>query len=346
MPWFWFSIKSTEGRASRANQNQRDKHSRNSGKNLPCKLFLSPTPQLSRNNSLEFYFRKEHLVPSISNCPTPTSTRMKETATSILKPFFLSALCCTLLLGNASLFAKNKEPGEGKAGNADSKQAAKESKKDEKEHEKEAKLATKEKKKDSKEETKDEKLEKRKESKEEKLKAQKEANDKKLEDRDKRVDALVEKREERQTRRIEDGIQHGNLTPSELSNLRARQSSIEELHKSLRADGKLTADEAKKLRGQLDACSAAIFAEKHDTEGKAKAIRAHGHSIALKKEVADRLSGAEMNRVDARTFLSDLHKMVTFKRQLSEETMGPEARSKLQDDYNQLLNQYFVSKNQ
>jgi hypothetical protein len=255
---------------------------------------------------------------------------------------FLSALLFLLVLRGSSLDAKDKDSGDGKADNGDLKQAAKMAKKEGKEDEKEAKAAAKEKKKDAIEEKKEAYLDKKKDSKKETMEAKKETKDDRLEARDKRVDTRAHEREANQNRRIEYGIAHGNLTPNEVSNLRARQSSVEQLRKTVTADGKMTTEEARNLRIQLNACSTDIFAEKHDTKGKAKRIGGFGNSIALSKEVADRLIGEEINRKDARAFLDDFHKMLTAKRRLSEETMSPEMRAKLQDEYNQLLNKYFV----
>jgi hypothetical protein len=189
-----------------------------------------------------------------------------------------------------------------------------------------------------KEETKEEKREEREKKKEEK----KEAREKNAEERETRVNGRALEREAHQQRRIEDGIMRGNLTPTEVNNLKANQDSVDQLRKSLTADGKMTTEEAGKLKDRLNACSLAIFAEKHDAEGKAKGVFGFGHSIALSKEVSDRLSGANINRKDAQIFLKDLHDMTYSKWRLSEENLTPVERMKIQEQYNQLINRYFV----
>ncbi len=104
----------------------------------------------------------------------------------------------------------------------------------------------------------------------------------------------------------------------------------------------MTTGEAGKLREQFNSASMAIFAEKHDTEGKTKKIFGFGHSIAMSKEAANRLSSGQLSRQEAQTFLTDFQEMTYSKWRLSVEDMSALARAKVQEQYNQLLNRYFV----
>lgn len=187
-----------------------------------------------------------------------------------------------------------------------------------------------------------------KEAKEEAREASKEKRaaekEKHEEQRDQRVDGIANKRHARQARRIEDGIMHGNLTQDELSKLRGQQSRIEALRKAFTADGNVTKEEASQLRSHLNEASAAIFAEKHDTQGKARRVLGFGHSIVLKQDVADRLASGALSRQDARGFLADFRELTYTKWRLSSEDMSATERAKTQERYNLLLNTYFVHK--
>ncbi len=165
------------------------------------------------------------------------------------------------------------------------------------------------------------------------------------EHRGQRVDGNAQMRHARQARRIEDGIMHGNLTQDELSKLRGQQSRIEALRKAFTADGKVTKEEASQLRSQLNDASAAIFAEKHDAQGKAKGFFGFGHSIVLKQDVADRLASGALSRQEARGFLDDFRELSYTKWRLSSEEMSATERAKTQERYNLLLNTYFAHKN-
>lgn len=193
-------------------------------------------------------------------------------------------------------------------------------------------------------EAKEAKMEAKEASKEKNAAEREKRGEKREEQRDQRVDRNAKMREARQERRIEDGIMHGYLTQDELSKLKGQQARIEALRKSFTADGKVTREEAGQLRAQLNDASAAIFAEKHDTQGKTKGIFGFGHSIALKQDVADRLGSGALSRQEARGFLSDFHELTYTKWRLSSEDMSAAERAKTQERYNFLLNTYFVPK--
>ncbi|OGV60004.1 MAG: hypothetical protein A2283_10645 [Lentisphaerae bacterium RIFOXYA12_FULL_48_11] len=87
--------------------------------------------------------------------------------------------------------------------------------------------------------------------------------------------------------------------------------------------------------------SRCIFAEKHDADDNTIPVLRLGTNVTLKNEFAQSLANENLSKQDARTFLKDFHRMMELKKSLSEGNMSEEQRSKLQSEYNNLLNKYF-----
>ncbi|HTZ40258.1 MAG TPA: hypothetical protein VMB77_08875, partial [Syntrophales bacterium] len=79
-------------------------------------------------------------------------------------------------------------------------------------------------------------------------------------------DPGIEKRMENQQRRIQQGINSGQLTPKEAGRLEARQAKIKQDELRMKSDGKLTADERRKLNRELDKEDKRIHKEKHNRQ--------------------------------------------------------------------------------
>jgi hypothetical protein len=77
----------------------------------------------------------------------------------------------------------------------------------------------------------------------------------------------IEARQAEQQRRINQGIESGQLTPREAARLEAQQARIEQLENRLRSDGDgLSPSERARLQRDLNRASRAIYREKHDRE--------------------------------------------------------------------------------
>lgn len=156
--------------------------------------------------------------------------------------------------------------------------------------------------------------------------------------------AGVDRREERQQHRIEEGIKHGQLTPDEVSTLEKQEADIKALEDTFKADGKLTKEEAARLRRALNAASLQIWAQRHDTEGNQKSVSRLGKDIVAQDQLTSKIESGDLTRAQARQFLEDFRRMVHIKHALSTENLTADERAKLQAEYNTLLNQYFQMK--
>jgi hypothetical protein len=77
-------------------------------------------------------------------------------------------------------------------------------------------------------------------------------------------DPNIQKREQNQEKRIQQGVQSGQLTPKEAGNLEARQAKIKQDEERMKADGKLTKAERKKLKREQNRASEKIYEKKHN----------------------------------------------------------------------------------
>jgi hypothetical protein len=79
-------------------------------------------------------------------------------------------------------------------------------------------------------------------------------------------DPMVRKREQRQEKRIDQGVQSGELTPREAGRLEREQARIKQDEERMKADGKLTPQERRKLRREQNRASRHVYREKHDAQ--------------------------------------------------------------------------------
>ena len=175
-------------------------------------------------------------------------------------------------------------------------------------------------------------------AKREELKEKREA---KAEENSDKREKSVDNRQERQAKRIEHGIQKGYLTQDEVSKLEAQQQSIATLEESLKADGKVTKDEAKQLQSALNDASRCIWSEKHDTDGNQMATFRLGKNVFAKDEFTQKMADENLTKAEARLLTKDFHRLTTLKKKLATDDLSADDRAKLQAEYNELLNKYF-----
>ena len=77
-------------------------------------------------------------------------------------------------------------------------------------------------------------------------------------------DPGIQKRELNQEKRIEQGVQSGQLTPKEAGRLETQQAKIKQDEERMKADGKLTKAERKKLKREQNRASNNIYRKKHN----------------------------------------------------------------------------------
>jgi CRISPR/Cas system-associated endoribonuclease Cas2 len=77
-------------------------------------------------------------------------------------------------------------------------------------------------------------------------------------------DPGIQKREQNQEKRIQQGVQSGQLTPKEAGRLETKQAKIKQDEERMKADGKLTKAERKKLKREQDRASKKIYEKKHN----------------------------------------------------------------------------------
>jgi hypothetical protein len=153
---------------------------------------------------------------------------------------------------------------------------------------------------------------------------------------------VVDKRQENQARRIQNGIKNGSLTKEEAERLMLQQRGIERMEKTFEGDGKLSADEFARLRRGLNLASLSIWAEKHDDEGRTLPVYRLGRNVRVLPAVADKLHDGEIDRADARAFSKDFGRLLHLRRALAVDTLTDEQRGKMQAEYDDMLNKYFV----
>ena len=71
-----------------------------------------------------------------------------------------------------------------------------------------------------------------------------------------------------QTGRIRQGVQSGELTPAEAARLRARKAGVRQEKEMAKADGVVTTEERKEIRGDQRRTSRAIYRQKHDGQAR------------------------------------------------------------------------------
>jgi CRISPR/Cas system-associated endoribonuclease Cas2 len=79
-------------------------------------------------------------------------------------------------------------------------------------------------------------------------------------------DPNIQQRMQNQERRIQQGVNSGQLTPKEAGRLQAREAKIKQDEARMKSDGQLTAKERKKLNKELDNASDRIYKQKHDRQ--------------------------------------------------------------------------------
>jgi len=154
----------------------------------------------------------------------------------------------------------------------------------------------------------------------------------------------IDRREARQKHRIEQGIEHGQLTPDEIAALDAQEKSIREMKKGFLAEGPLTKDEGKQLEQALNDASLQIWAQRHDTEGNQKSESRLGKDVFANDQITQEIESGKMTHAQARDFLDDVNRMVHLKHRLSTDDLTDAQRTAMQNRYNDLLNQYFITK--
>ena len=154
----------------------------------------------------------------------------------------------------------------------------------------------------------------------------------------------IDQREANQARRIQAGIKQGQLTADEITKLQSLETNIATLETSLKSDAKLTKPELQQIRQALNAASLQIWAERHDTEGNQKPARVLGKDVFAQDQLTAKLESPDLTKAQAREFLQDFRKLINLKHRLATETLTPEQRTKLQSEYDTLLNQYFLLK--
>jgi CRISPR/Cas system-associated endoribonuclease Cas2 len=79
-------------------------------------------------------------------------------------------------------------------------------------------------------------------------------------------DPNIQQRMQNQERRIQQGVNSGQLTPKEAGRLQAREAKIKQDEARMKSDGQLTAKERKKLNKEFDNASDRIYKQKHDRQ--------------------------------------------------------------------------------
>jgi len=157
-------------------------------------------------------------------------------------------------------------------------------------------------------------------------------------------DQRIDKREANQEHRINAGVSKGQLTSDEVERLQTMETNIDTMESNFKSDGKLSPDEVKQLRKSLNDASLQIWSERHDTEGNQKPVIRLGKDVFAQDQLTAKLESPDLTKAQAKVFLEDFRKMINVKRRLASDTLSADERAKLQAQYNDLLNQYFVIK--
>lgn len=76
----------------------------------------------------------------------------------------------------------------------------------------------------------------------------------------------IDKRQELQQKRIDQGVQSGQLTEKEARRLEKGQARVQKKEDKAMADGKMTAKERRRIEHAQDQQSKKIYREKHDNQ--------------------------------------------------------------------------------
>ncbi len=163
-------------------------------------------------------------------------------------------------------------------------------------------------------------------------------------DKSEKREAHADAREARQAHRIHEGIKHGQLTPDEVKKLQSQEDSLTAMHAKFNSDGKLTKDESKQLEGALNDASLQIWAQRHDTEGNQKTVSRLGNDVFAKDDITQQIESGQMTHAQAQQFLTEFRQMTNLKRRLSSDNLSDDDRQKLQQQYDDYLNKYFLIK--
>ena len=77
-------------------------------------------------------------------------------------------------------------------------------------------------------------------------------------------DPIIQQRETNQEKRIDQGIESGQLTPKEAGKLETREAKIQQDEARMKSDGKLTKRERAKLTREQNVASKKIYKKKHN----------------------------------------------------------------------------------
>ena len=107
------------------------------------------------------------------------------------------------------------------------------------------------------------------------------------------------------------------------------------------ADGKLTKEEAKGIRAELNEASRCIWAEKHDDDGTQMATLRLGTNVYAKDDLTATLANENLSAEEAKVLMKDFRRLMDLKQQLSTGALSDAERTTLQAEYDTLLNIYF-----
>lgn len=159
---------------------------------------------------------------------------------------------------------------------------------------------------------------------------------------EKKAHEQVEQRQANQEKRIQQGIGKGCLTAEETAALKAQQKRLADLQAALAGDGNLTPDEAQQLREVLNDASRFIWAEKHNTQGNQMPVYRFGVNVRARQDFADVLATGNLTKAEACTYLKDFLRVMELEQLLAGGDLNAEERARMQDEYDILLNKYFV----
>ena len=78
--------------------------------------------------------------------------------------------------------------------------------------------------------------------------------------------ARIDQRQANQDKRIDQGVQSGQLNARETARLEKGQARVDRMEDKARADGKITKKEARRVEHAQDVQSARIYRQKHDQQ--------------------------------------------------------------------------------
>jgi hypothetical protein len=182
--------------------------------------------------------------------------------------------------------------------------------------------------------------EKREEAKERAAEKREEAKERAAEAREKAEGRAAERREN-QEKRIAHGVEKGYLTDEELADLRGQQQELADLEESITGDGQVSREEAQDLRQAFNEASRGIWGEKHDTDGEQMATYRYGENVYAKSDLTGKMTSGDLTAEEAKEIAGDMRRLTELKRTLSASDLDEDEVEDLQEEYNDLLNEYF-----